>query len=307
MNYLKFLLLAVTLLTSCSMSDMKQASSHPVVQSISNSPAVAQTAQTILGDRYANKYFYEPRKDYPRTPASYNMNWQDVYFKSDNATLHGWFIPSKNGVKNSKVTIVYSHGNLGTVGYHVNRVRWMHQAGFNVLMYDYRGYGKSTGKITQAGLIRDSSAAFRYAANRTDISHTKLVSYGHSLGGAKSITALGKLGTHPRIIAAVDESSFASYDDMSKKFGGRVGAALTSDANSPFRWIAKITKPVYLIHGTNDTLIPLSQAHKNRRAMAGRRNFTYWEVQGGSHYNCMSMHDGRLRKRLISALNQLAR
>jgi alpha-beta hydrolase superfamily lysophospholipase len=88
--------------------------------------------------------------------------------------------------------IVFSHGNTGSIGHHLGFVIWLVDAGYNVLMYDYRGFGKSGGMVDRRGMVNDVKAAFTYTSSRADVDAGNLVSYGHSLGGAKSVTAIGE-------------------------------------------------------------------------------------------------------------------
>lgn len=299
-----FTLLPLFLFASCSMSDMKKSHKNPVIKGITNSPVVAGSASVLLGKNYAHKYFYQPKFDYPKTPAVFGAFYEDIKIPSGKETLHGWYIPAKVGTKKATHTVVFSHGNMGTIGYHVKRIKWLHDSGFNVIMYDYRGYGKSTGKITQNGLVQDAAAALRYALNQPNLKHTKIISYGHSLGGAKSTAAIGQHQFSKRLVAVVNESSFASYDDMATKFAGAMGAAMTESANDPVKWVKKINKPYVLIHGTADSLIPLKQAHKMRDAMSGRKQFTYWEIPQANHYNCLSINNGKMRQQLLQILKK---
>lgn len=292
-----FLSITAFSLAACSSTDLQKISKSDSARVFSNLPIIAESAEITLGKGYANKYFYQPGTNYPRTPKNYQLNYTDVTFGSTNQTkLHGWFIPSVHGTKNSKITVVYSHGKNGTVGNHVNRVAWLAKSGFNVLMYDYRGFGKSTGTITKKGVIDDVHAAFRYTLNRSDIKHTKIVSYGHSLGGAKSIAALGLKRPPNRLVMAINESSFASYSDMGAMRGGLTGRNLTDNTYSPELLINKISIPIYLIHGTADTTIPIQQA-KKLKAKANS-NLYYWEVAGGNHYNCLEINNFKFRNKL---------
>ena len=181
----------------------------------------------------------------------------------------------------------------------------MAQAGINVLLYDYRGYGKSTGQITRKGLIDDAYRAMVYAANRPDLKHTKIISYGHSLGGAKSIAALGLNPTPPRLVLAVDESSFASYKDMAEIKAGLTGRKLVTETFSPQQLISKVKVPVILIHGTNDGVTPISQGRKLRNAAQQSSLQYYWEVKGANHYNCLTINQQKRQKRLLQIFRTL--
>ena len=142
-------------------------------------------AKNLLGSDNANKLFYFPTRDEPATPANWNLKYDDVDFRSTDGTrLHGWFLPGKTSQK-PKGTVVFSHGNAGSIGHHLAFITWLADAGYNVFMYDYRGFGKSGGTVDRAGMLEDVKAAFAYVSQRPDVDPTQLISLGHSLGGAK--------------------------------------------------------------------------------------------------------------------------
>lgn len=276
------------------------------MKSLSNSDIVARSVQSTLGEGFANSYFYKPKFDYPKTPRSYGLAYSEVTFSTtDRNALYGWFIPSSKGVAKSKYTVIYSNGNTGTMSHHVSRVKWLVKSGFNVMMYDYRGYGKSTGDITTKGLIDDTSSAIKYTNRRADIRHTKLISYGHSLGGAKSIVAVASQPQPKRLVAVVNESSFASYKDMARKEGGLTGQRLANDQYGPKYWINEIKIPVYIIHGTADTLIPVQQARILKKTADHKPNIHYWEIKGGTHFNCLKLNKGKAKADLRKIIKRL--
>ena len=293
------------LLHSCGFSPTSLQNSK-TAQYLTNSPIVASSAKLIAGEGFGDKYFYYPNSDSPLTPASLKLSYTDIHIPSTGHTsLHGWFLPAKNGVKKSIGTVVYHHGNEGSVGLYLTRVPWLVEANFNVIMYDYRGYGKSTGTVTRRGLIDDAAAAIRYALQRDDLKHTKLISYGYSLGGAKSTVAHAESKFGPRLVAAVNEASFASYKDMAEIKGGLTAKRLTKDDYSPVNYLKRTDLPVFLIHGTHDSIVPISQATKLKASSPHKKNIYYWKIQGATHFTTLTHHHNATRKRLLTALQAL--
>lgn len=258
-------------------------------------------AKSLIGDDNANRLFYFPTRDEPATPATWNFKYEDVDFKStDNTRLHGWFLPSK-GNRESKGTVVFSHGNAGSVGHHIGFVMWLVEAGYNVFMYDYRGFGKSGGEVDRPGMLEDVKSAFAYVAARPDVDAGKLVSYGHSLGGAKSVTAIA-VGKIQGIKAVVIDGTFASYQAMGRLIGGQLGADLITDELSPKDFIGKITgTPVLVIHGDHDEVVPFSQG-KQLFDLANEPK-TFFEVKDGGHGNSLARDNGAYRKRVLEWLD----
>lgn len=261
---------------------------------------LARLAKGMLGSENTNRLFYFPTHDEPATPSKWGFKYEDVSFLSKDGTkLHGWFMPARGGA--AKGTVVFSHGNAGSIGHHLGFVMWMVEAHYNVLMYDYRGFGTSEGELDREGMVEDVKGAFDYVASRPDVDATKLVSYGHSLGGAKSVTALAEKQMKG-IKAIVIDGAFASYQAMARLLGGQLGANLISDEFSPRDYIKKITGiPVLIVHGDLDQVVPLSQG-KELFALANEPK-TLFEVKGGHHGDSLSRDEGAYRQRMLKWLD----
>ncbi len=126
------------------------------------------------------KSLYYPYKEIAETPGNLGITFEEVNFKTaDGQLLNGWFIP----VKNAKATILYCHGNAGNISHRLHKVKFFQGMGVNFFIFDYRGYGKSSGKPTEKGLYKDARAAYDYLISRNDVDKNKIVVYGKSLGG----------------------------------------------------------------------------------------------------------------------------
>ncbi len=105
------------------------------------------------------KSLYHPHKEIPETPKNLGIAFEDINFKTvDSQLLNGWFVPAKD----AKVTILYCHGNAGNMYHRLHKVKFFHEMGVNFFIFDYRGYGKSTGNPTEKGLYKDAQAAYDY-------------------------------------------------------------------------------------------------------------------------------------------------
>lgn len=264
---------------------------------------IAKIARQYGGKNGGNQLFYFPTHDEPATPKMWGVKYETIDFKSaDGTALHGWFIPAKNKTPQSaKGTVVFSHGNAGSLGHHLGFCVWLAEAGYNVIMYDYRGFGKSGGTVDRRGMIDDVKAAFAYACKRPDIDPEKLISYGHSLGGAQSVTALGESPVKG-LRAIVIDGAFASYQAMAGIVGGQLGASLITDELSPRDFVKKLTPtPLLVVHGTNDEVVPVSQGKQLYEA-AGQPK-TLFEVKSGRHGTALSKDDGEYRKKMLTWLD----
>lgn len=259
-------------------------------------------AGKFLGNRDTNRLFYFPTRDQPATPAKWGLKFEDIDFKSTDGTkLHGWFMPARGG--QPKGTVVFSHGNAGSIGHHLGFVMWLVEARYQVFMYDYRGFGKSGGETDRQGMVEDVKAAFGYVSGRKDVDTTKLVSLGHSLGGAKSLAAISEQPVKG-LRAIVIDGTFASYQAMARLVGGDLGAKLINDDFSPRTCIGKITEtPLLVVHGDQDQVVPIAQG-KELFELANEPK-TLFEVKGGTHGNSLARDQGAYRKRMLAWLEEV--
>ena len=149
------------------------------------------------------KSLYYPDKEIFLTPANLGIAFEEIDFETaDNQLLNGWFVPAKD----AEVTILYCHGNAGNIYHRLHKVEFFHGMGVNFFIFDYRGYGKSSGSPSEKGLYKDVQAAYDYITSRSDIDKNKIVMYGKSLGGPVA----ADLCLHRKTCALILEGSFAS-------------------------------------------------------------------------------------------------
>jgi len=253
----------------------------------------------LLGKKGGDRFFYYPTRIGPHNPKDYGYEMESVKFSSrDGTKLHGWFLPARGG-KKAHATVVFSHGNAGSMGYHFGFITWLVNEGYHVLMYDYRGFGFSEGKPERSGMIEDVLAAMRYVKTRKEVDPNRLVSFGHSLGGAKSIAALGKEKVSG-LRAVISHAGFSSYTEMARVMGGEVGANVVGDEWAPRDWVSKIGVPLLIIHGEKDGVVPFAHGEE-LFARAGEPK-TFFRVQGGDHQRSLVMNDGAYRKKVLQWL-----
>jgi fermentation-respiration switch protein FrsA (DUF1100 family) len=159
------------------------------------------------GDRF---FYYPTRTVYDR-PEEHGLAYEPVWFEArDGVRLHGWFLPAEGRALG---TLVHCHGNAGNVTGHYQFVAFMPQRGWNVLCFDYRGFGESAGRPTREGAVADTHAALDYAKTRNDVDADRLVLFGQSLGGTVAILAAA--GRNDLAAVAV-EGAFSSYREEAR-------------------------------------------------------------------------------------------
>jgi uncharacterized protein len=210
----------------------------------------------VLGMMFLEHWLVYPAP--PRTAGDWKATWlphEDIRFQSaDGTKLHGWFVPHAS----SKRAILYCHGNGEHIAFNAElaaKLRDTLQA--SVFLFDYRGYGRSEGRPSEAGCIADGRAAQHWLANRMGIKPSDVVIMGRSLGGAVAVALASEAGAQALIV----ETSFSTMPD--------VAAALYPWL--PVRWvmdnrydsltrIKQYAGPFFQSHGTNDSIVPISFA-----------------------------------------------
>lgn len=282
----------------------EDAARPPVLEELLNDRTgmLTHTAESILGKRGGDALFYFPTHDVPATPAQWGYRFDDVTFPSvDGTKLHGWFVRAQ--AKKPKGTVVFSHGNAGSLGHHIGYGIWFVPAGYNVFFYDYRGFGKSAGTPERRRMIDDVQAAFAYVKTRRDVDAKRLVSFGYSLGGAQSLTALGEKPV-PGVRAVITEGAFYSYREMANIMAGKFGHNMTTDDFSPRDSIAKISPlPVLLVHGKDDAVVPVTQARS--LFAAAKEPKQLWEVPKGGHGDTLFRNHGEYRQKVLEWLGRV--
>lgn len=235
-----------------------------------------------------NGLLYHPDRNLYSTPASAGLAYEKVSFASaDGTKLSGWFIPAP-GYANSKAakgTVVHFHGNAQNLSSHWQLVSWLLPRGYNLFVFDYRGYGESEGSPEPKGVFQDANSALNYVRARPDVPADRLIVIGQSLGGTNAIAVVGS-GNRAGVRAVIIDSTFYSYSAIANDKVSGAGL-LMDDTYSAARYIAQLTPiPLLLLHGTQDAVIP--HAHSQRLLAEAREPKRLLTVEGGQHIDAFT-------------------
>ena len=138
----------------------------------------------VLWTQLEKRYIFFPTSEIEYTPDQASLEFEDVYFATeDGMELNGWFLPG-----DGDVTFLWFHGNGGNIGHRVEELALFNRRlKVNQFIFDYRGYGKSTGKPSEQGTYIDSRTALAYLGSRSDVDPEKIVYFGRSLGSAVAV------------------------------------------------------------------------------------------------------------------------
>ena len=208
--------------------------------------------------RLESLFFYPDAIDYGGHPENEGYELETLAIPSQGAVLHGWYVKSP---VEPKATIVHFHGNAGNVTNHWGYVAALPQLGFDVVTFDYRGYGKSTGKPDFQGVYDDCCAVLQECSLR----QPRKIVLAQSIGGAFASCAVA---AHPQgVVGFVIDSSFNSFRDVAAAtlrlpFASIITKALVSNRFKPETCIAKISAPKLFIHAVGDMIVPFALGQK---------------------------------------------
>jgi uncharacterized protein len=200
------------------------------------------------------KIIFRPTRVVDLTPGDLGVRFDKVTLPVAGDLLAGWWVPSKDPHAR---TLLYLHGNAGNVAANARHLLRLHSTGLNIFIFDYRGYGDSTGGPPREELVyEDAERAWRYLVGERKIPAADIAIYGHSLGGAIAIDLAGK---HPEAGALVTESTFTSIAgaaDGSFLYALLPIRLILTERFDSASKIGSIRLPKLIVHGLADTMIP---------------------------------------------------
>jgi uncharacterized protein len=254
--------------------------------------------------------FFQPHSVLVTTPGQYGLDYERVEFKAEDGTaLFAWFLPAR---KEARATVLYLHGNAENISTHFANVAWMPAQGFNVLAFDYRGYGGSEGSPSLHGVQLDIDAAMRTLLARPDVDPDRIYILGQSLGGALAIHYAARTSYRKNVRAIIVDSAFSDYHLITQE------KLASTPLTWAFQWLPWFTVnndyspqasvkalspiPLLLIHGDQDFVVPVS--HSQRLYEFAAQPKEIWVVEGAGHIQ--SLRTKPIRERLASFLRSRA-
>ena len=235
---------------------------------------------------------YYPMRAIDETPAQRGWKFDDVWLTaSDGFRINGWWLPATvvapvpgappdaagtAATTTARLTVLFFHGNAGNISHRFEKLAILRELGANVLIIDYRGYGRSEGKPDESGTYRDAQAAYEYLTKERKVDPRAIVVYGESLGSAVAVN----LASSTPVGGVVIEEAFTSIGDV----GQRMFPFL------PVRWlvrnkydtlskIGRLNAPLLILHSRDDEYF--SMRHAERLLASAREPKQLVELRGG--------------------------
>jgi len=248
--------------------------------------------------KQADMVFY-PLPEIRDAPSNWGIDYENVNFDTldKSAKLHGWFVP-KTGARK---TVLFFHGNAGNISQRIESIKIFHDAGVNVFIIDYRGYGMSTGKPSEEGLYDDARSAWQYLTQTKGISASHIVIFGRSLGGVVATQLASEVSAAGLIV----ESSFSSARDVARHLmpflSKLVYLRYSFDAETAIR---KVKSPLLVLHSPADDIIPFKLGRKVYDA--GNNPKTFYEMTGDHNTGFQDSQPGyqQVLEKFLSSLEK---
>jgi pimeloyl-ACP methyl ester carboxylesterase len=233
---------------------------------------------TTLRDEFISYCLFAPDKTVKENPSDYGLKHEDVQINLKNKSkLVGWYFPAD---KKTDKHIIYLHGSKGNIGLYLGGIKELHKVGTNILIVDYEGFGKSTGKDTISNTINDSIAMYNYLIKEKHAEPKNISLFGYSYGGAVAAELAKKKETH----ALVLESTFSSLLKIAiEKNYPFVKFIISDDLLNTKENIKKIKIPILIAYAEKDKIV-LTSNSKELFEAANKPKYLY-EIKDAEHHN----------------------
>ncbi len=208
--------------------------------------------------------FFFPQQSYQHTPQFFGLEWQSIQHEAkDGTTLTSWYLPAS---RKSLGTVLFMHGNAQNVSTHINSVKWLPKAGYNVFLLDYREYGGSDGKAILPDILWDIDSALSWVLAHDEDKPVFLL--GQSIGAALTAAYVPQSPYKEKISGVILDACLLGYQEIVGDMMSRnwltwvfqLPAYLLPSEQDPQNHIANISPtPLFMMHSRDDQIIPYEQ------------------------------------------------
>lgn len=226
---------------------------------------------------------FHPTRGLEATPAEFGLAYEDVWLEpvgaGEGERVHGWYIPAPGGMG----TVLFCHGNARNIATRLDMARLINSLGYDVFLFDYRGFGLSGGRPSEANIRADTRAAWGYLTETRGLAPEHIIVHGHSLGGA----AASGLAAEVFPAGLVMEAAFTSLPDMAaRQLPGLPARWLCKYDFNNLANLQKVNCPVMFAHSREDELIPFGQGRRLYEAY-GNNEKNFFELRGAHNFGAI--------------------
>ena len=248
---------------------------------------------------------YQPDKVFYAHPDRFQTKFEAFDLKSlDGTKLTAWRLFSKT--KDPKNLILYFHGNAQNITSHFANLVWLTDYGYEIIIFDYRGYGLSEGEPNPKGVAEDGLAFLDYSYDQYKKGgFKKFIVYTQSLGGAIALKSLEDFKHNDEVALLVLDSTFLSPQEVAREKTNWLLSKLITNNYTANPELKHITMPVLSIHSTEDFVIAynLGQQLHQKIQHAPRKDF--WTFKAVGHGDVFYVEDLKHRGMFLKYINDL--
>lgn len=221
-------------------------------------------------------FLFFPEKNFYEFPKDYGLVEEEVFLTTgDGLRLHGWFFD----VPQPQAALLFFHGNAGNISARLFKAQGWVERGVSVFLIDYRGYGKSEGKIEkEMDLLADARGALAWLEKEKRIPSERIILYGESIGSYPAVTLAGE----KKFAGLVLEAPFTTLLELARVHYGWIPEVLLKDF--PMKneeAIREVKAPVFILHGDQDEVAPVKFGERLYELAPSPKEL--YVVQGGHH------------------------
>lgn len=246
------------------------------------------------------RMIFYPIKPLQSTPADWGTAYEDVRLTTeDGIALHGWLIPAARGRTAPPSTLLFFHGNAGNISHRRDSIAIFNDLGLDVLIIDYRGFGRSEGSVSERGLYRDAAAAWRWLTQTRGIPPEEIAVFGRSLGGAVAT----QLAARTEPAALIVESGFDDLGSLAQEHYPLLARLVPLRYRFPAaQHMAAVRCPVLVLHSPDDRIVPDRLGRRLFAAALAPKTFV--DLRGG-HNDGFLRSQPQYQKSLAGFLDSL--
>jgi len=224
------------------------------------------------------KFIFKPEKLHPDFQYKYDLPFRELFFDVEpGVRINGLHFYRDN----PKGLVLYFHGNTRSIKGWAKYSADFYRYGYDVVLVDYRGFGKSTGKRSETEMLNDMQ--FVYTKLKEQYGEQHIIVYGRSLGSGFATKVASD--NHPRFL--ILDAPFYNFTNVVERFLPFLPVQLVLRYHlRADLWIRKVTCPIYILHGTRDWLIPIKNSI--RLQLLNPDKTTLIRIEGGKHNNLPS-------------------
>ncbi|GMU80615.1 MAG: hypothetical protein AMXMBFR47_04860 [Planctomycetota bacterium] len=238
---------------------------------------------------FQTRMIYPGAYEKPGAAANPPFGVESIWVETEpGVRVEAWFVPGEGrSAAKPGPAVLIGHGNFEWIHEGVYHAEEYRKLGVSVLLAEYRGYGRSGGEPSEAGITRDFLAMYDWLAARPEVDRARIVGYGRSLGGA----AIAQVSAVRPFAAVILESAFSSMDSMAARY--LAPSFMVRDHWRTDRVLPTLKVPILLMHGRSDPVISVSHSRRLREIVTKAGGDVRLEEYDGAHTDFPAVNEDR--------------